>query len=207
MSDQTPASPAPTTKAAEQRARRGGMTKYAVLLALGLGLLGAGSFATSSFSLDQGFTPAFGPGPGGGPCHGRGFWGGRGGGPGKFDPARAEQRADRMIRHIAVEIDATPDQQQKLRDIAKSAVKDMMPLREKMAATRQQARDLLLGTTVDPAAIEKLRSERMATRDELSKRMTKAFTDAAQVLTPEQRQKLSEMAPPRGQFWHRWFRG
>jgi Spy/CpxP family protein refolding chaperone len=182
------------------------MAKYAVLLAMGLGLIGAGTFATSSFSLDRGFTHAFGPGPGGGPCHGRAFWGGGPRGD-RFDPARAEQRTDRMIRHIAVEIDATADQQQKLRDIAKNAVKDMLPLREKMAGTRKQARDLLLGQTVDRAAIEKLRSERIATMDALSKRMSQALTDAAEVLTPEQRQKLSEMAPPRGRFWHRWFRG
>lgn len=202
MSNQTPASPALPTPAPGPRARRGGMAKYAVLLAMGLGLVGAGAFATSSFSLDQGFTPAFGQGFG----HGPGFWGGGPGG-GRFDPARAEERADRMIRHIAVEIDATADQQQKLRDIAKNAVKDMLPLREKMVGARQQARNLLLGQSVDRTAIEKLRSEQIANAEALSKRLTQALTDAAEVLTPEQRQKLSEMAPPRGRFWHRWSRG
>jgi protein CpxP len=200
----TPAFPAVSTPATEARPRRGGLAKYAVLLAMGLGILGAGAFATNSFSQGPGFMPAFGPGPGFG--HGPGFWGGGPGG-GQFDPARAAERADHMVRHIAVEIDATADQQQKLRDIAKNAVKDMLPLREKMAGTRQQARDLLLGQTVDRAAIEKLRSERIATMDALSKRMTQALTDAAEVLTPEQRKKLSEIAPPRGHFWHRWFRG
>jgi protein CpxP len=218
MSNQTPSTPSTpatpaspdlsTTPAAEPRARRGGMAKYAVLLAMGLGILGVGAFATNSFSQNPGFMPAFGPGPGFDPSfgHGPGFWGGGPGG-GRFDPARAAERADHMVRHIAVEIDATADQQQKLRDIAKNAVKDMLPLREKMAATRQQARDLLLGQTVDRAAIEKLRSERIATMDALSKRMTQALTDAAEVLTPEQRHKLSEIAPPHGHFWHRWFRG
>jgi protein CpxP len=200
----TPAFPAVSTPATEARPRRGGLAKYAVLLAMGLGILGAGAFATNSFSQNPGFVPAFGPGPGFG--HGPGFWGGGPGG-GRFDPARAAERADHMVRHIAVEIDATADQQQKLRDIAKNAVKDMLPLREKMAGTRQQARDLLLGQTVDRAAIEKLRSERIATMDALSKRMTQALTDAAEVLTPEQRHKLSEIAPPHGHFWHRWFRG
>ncbi len=215
MSNQTPSTPVTpaspdlsTTPAAEPRARRGGMAKYAVLLATGLGILGVGAFATNSFSQNPGFMPAFGLGPGFGHGfgHGPGFWGGGPGG-GRFDPARAAERADHMVRHIAVEIDATADQQQKLRDIAKNAVKDMLPLREKMATTRQQARDLLLGQTVDRAAIEKLRSERIATMDALSKRMTQALTDAAEVLTPEQRQKLSEIAPPHGRFWHRWFRG
>lgn len=202
MSNQTPASPAQsaTTPAAEPRARRGGMAKYAVLLAMGLGILGVGAFATSSFSQGPSFMPAFGHGFG----HGPGFWRT---GHGPFDPARAEERADRMIRHVAIEIDATADQQQKLRDIVKSAVKDMLPLREKMVGARQQARNLLLGQTVDRAAVEKLRSEQVANMDALSKRLTQALTDAAEVLTPEQRQKLSELAPPRGRFWHRWSRG
>lgn len=207
MSNQTPASPARSTTgaAAQPQARRGGMTKYAVLLAMGLGIVGLGTFATSSFSQDPGFMSAFGQGFG----HGPGFWRGGpfGGGHGTFDPARAEERADRMIRHIAVEVDATAEQQDKLRGIVKAAVKDMVPLREKMVGARQQARNLLLGQTVDRAAIEKLRSEQIANADALSKRLTQALTDAAEALTPVQRQKLDDIAPPRGHFWRGWSRG
>jgi Spy/CpxP family protein refolding chaperone len=112
-----------------------------------------------------------------------------------------------MVRHIAVEVDATADQQEKLRGIVKNAVKDMLPLREKMVGARQQARNLLLGQTVDRAAIEKLRSEQIANADALSKRLTQALADAADVLTPEQRQKLDNLAPPRGNFWRGWSRG
>ena len=45
--------------------------------------------------------------------------GGMMGGPfhmgGPLSPAAAEDRADRMVRHLAIEIDATPEQQDKLR--------------------------------------------------------------------------------------------
>ena len=195
MSDRTSASPMTTSAAA----RPGRLAKIAVVLALGLGLAGVGAFATTSFS--QGFGPPFGHGFG----HGHGFWRG---GPfgGGFDPARAEERADRMIRHISVEVDATAEQQEKLRGIVKNAVKDMVPMREKMFAARQQARDLLLGQNIDRAAIEKLRTEQIGTADALSKRFTQAAADAAEVLTPEQRRKLESLLPPVG-GWRGWSRG
>jgi periplasmic protein CpxP/Spy len=195
MSDRTSASPITTSAAA----RPGRLAKIAVALVLGLGLAGIGAFATTSFS--QGFGPPFGHGY----WHGPGHWHG---GPfgGGFDPARAEERADRMIRHISVEVDATAEQQEKLRGIVKNAVKDMLPMREKIFAARQQARDLLFGQSVDRAAIEKLRSEQIGTVDTLSKRLTQALADAAEVLTPEQRRKLEGLLPPVG-GWRGWWRG
>jgi Spy/CpxP family protein refolding chaperone len=183
-------------------ARPGRLATYAVLAALGLALVGIGAFATNSFS--QGFGPPFGHGMGF--AHGPGFWRGGPFGPGGFDPARAEERADRMVRHISVEVDATADQQEKLRGIVKNAVKDMLPMREKMFTARQQARDLLLGQSVDRAAIEKLRAEQVGTADALSKRFTQALADAAEVLTPEQRRKLEGLLPPAG-GWRGWSRG
>jgi Spy/CpxP family protein refolding chaperone len=178
-------------------ARPGRLAKITVALALGLGLAGIGAFATTSFS--QGFGPPFGH------WHGHGYWHG---GPfgGGFDPARAEERADRMIRHISVEVDATAEQQEKLRGIVKNAVKDMIPMREKMFAARQQVRDLLFGQSVDRAAIEKLRVEQIGTVDALSKRFTEALADGAEVLTPEQRRKLEGLLPS-ASGWRGWWRG
>jgi Spy/CpxP family protein refolding chaperone len=197
MSDQIPASPETTSAPA----RSGRLAKAAVIFALGLGLVGAGAVATSSFS--QGFGSPFGPGFGFG--HGPGHWRG---GPfgGGFDPARAEERADRMIRHISVEVDATAEQQEKLRGIVKNAVKDMVPMREKLFAARKQARDLLLAQNIDRAAIEKLRTEQLAVADALSKRFTQALIDAAEVLNPDQRHKLDDILPPAGR-WRGWSRG
>jgi periplasmic protein CpxP/Spy len=195
MSDRTSASPTTTSAAA----RSGRLAKITIALALGLGLAAIGAFATTSFS--QGFGPPFGHGY----WHGPGNWHG---GPfgGGFDPARAEERADRMIRHISVEVDATAEQQEKLRGIVKNAVKDMLPMREKIFAARQQARELVFGQSVDRAAIEKLRSEQIGTVDALSKRFTQALADAIEVLTPEQRRKLEGLLPPVG-GWRGWWRG
>lgn len=138
--------------------------------------------------------------------HGPGFW--RGHGP--FDPARVEQGADRMVRHLAVEVDATNEQQEKLRAIVKSAVKDLLPLREKAVSARQRAHALLTQPTVDRAAIEAFRSEQMALAEAASKRFSQAVGDMAEVLTPEQRRKIDERLMElraRRDYWRPWHRG
>ena len=136
--------------------------------------------------------------------HGRwgphGFIGGMGG---RLDPAQAEDRADRMVRHLAIEIDATPQQQEQLRAIVKAAVKDLFPLREKVQANRERAQTLLTQATVDRAAIEAFRVEQLALADTASKRLAQALADAAEVLTADQRRKIDEHLTARRSFWRR----
>src|SRR5262249_18318455 len=120
---------------------RGRRTAWIVAGVIAAGLTGVA--ATTAFSQGPGFGPMS-------PVH---WHGGFMGGP--LDPAQIEDRADRMVRHVAIEIDATTDQQEKLRAIVKGAVKDLVPMRDKARAARATARDLLLQQTVDRAAIEK----------------------------------------------------
>lgn len=115
--------------------------------------------------------------------------------------AAVEVHADRMIRHLAVEIDATAEQQDKLRAVVRGAVKDLLPVREKLLTARATARDLLTQQTIDRAAIEKFRVDQIAVHDAASKRIVEAVADAAEALTPEQRRKLANMLPPRGGPW------
>ena len=128
---------------------------------------GMAAFASSAFS--QGFGP---------PWQARPFWGQT------FDPAAIEDRADRMVRHLSIEVDATPEQQERLRGIVRSAVRDLVPLREKAMNSRQRGRELLTQTTIDRAAIETLRTEQMALADQATRRVSQAIADAASVLTP-----------------------
>jgi Spy/CpxP family protein refolding chaperone len=122
-------------------------------------------------------------------------------------------RADRMVRHVAIELDATPEQQQKLEAIMKSAITDLAPMRDKIGTARQKVRELLTAPNVDRAQIEKLRAEQIATMDTVSKRIAQAVGDAAEVLNADQRRKLGEMLPPMGEpgrggpGWHMWRRG
>jgi periplasmic protein CpxP/Spy len=104
-----------------------------------------------------------------------------------------EAHADRAVRHLAIEIDATAEQQDKLRAIVHDAVRDLLPYREKIMAARATARDLLTRDTIDRAAVEKFRTDMLATHDAVSKRLVQAVADAADVLKPEQRRKIADM--------------
>jgi Spy/CpxP family protein refolding chaperone len=126
---------------------------------------------------------------------------------GRLDAAQAENRADRMVRHLAIELDATAEQQDKLRAIAKGAVTDLVPLRDKAQSARERARSLLTQPAIDRAAIETFRAEQLALADEASRRIAKALADAAEVLTPEQRRKIDEHIEWRRSHWRGWHRG
>lgn len=122
---------------------------------------------------------------------------------GTMDPAQMDEHVQRMVKHLAVEVDATPEQQEKLNAIAKSAAHDLAPLRGNMKRTRQQVLDLLSAEKVDHAAIENLRTQQLAIMDTASRRLTEALADAADVLTVDQRKKLAERARNFGHHWHR----
>jgi protein CpxP len=124
-----------------------------------------------------------------------------------IDPAKVDTHVERMIKHFAVEVDATPAQRDKLTVIAKAAAKDLLPLRGKLQSGHQQALAIAGAATVDRAAIEKLRGEQIALADTASKRMTQAMADAAEVLTPEQRQKLAQRMKERSEHRRFWQRG
>ena len=133
-------------------------------------------------------------------------WHNGGGFGGPLSPAQVDDRIDRASKHIAIELDATADQQVKIANIAKAAVADLRPLHEKAHAARAQAVTLLTAPTIDRSAIERLRAEQIGLAETASKRIAQALADAAEVLTPEQRRKVSEwmtVGPP----WFRWHHG
>jgi Spy/CpxP family protein refolding chaperone len=173
-------------------------TPVLVAGALAVGLTGA--VATTAFA-DGGFGP--------------GMWrhgwhqGFRDGGP--IDPAQIDRMIERGVKHLAVEIDATPEQTTKLVEIAKSAVADLRPLRDQLRDARKEGRELLSAPTLDRAQIETFRAKQMAVTEEISKRVAQAIGDAAEVLTPEQRaelgSKIERFGDFRGGFHRGWRRG
>jgi periplasmic protein CpxP/Spy len=109
-----------------------------------------------------------------------------------LDPARMDARIERRVERLARKVEATPEQRTRLIEIAKSAASDLRPLREKVREARKRGMALLAAPTVDRAAIEKLRAEQIAAADAASRRMSQALADSAEVLTPEQRQKVAQ---------------
>ncbi len=114
---------------------------------------------------------------------GRG-WGGPGrGGMMGFGP-------ERMINFALGSVGATSEQRLKITEIAQGAMNDLRPLRDRRQTIGLKVAILLKADTVDRAAIEKLRAEEFAAYEAGSKRAAQAMADAAEVLTPQQRQQL-----------------
>lgn len=179
---------APPTADRPRSTGRGRRATLVLAGALALGL--TGTLATAALSDGFRFGP---PAWHGGGWHGGGWGGGFPGfRSGQMDPAAVEDRVERMVKHLAVELDATSEQQDRLVAIAVAAVKELAPMREQMQAAHERARTLLTAPTVDRAAIEAFRAEQLAAADQLSRRIAQAIGDAAEVLTAEQRQTLGE---------------
>jgi periplasmic protein CpxP/Spy len=115
-----------------------------------------------------------------------------------------DERIEKMVKHLAVEIDATPEQQQKLTAIAKGAARDLAPMRNQATDLRKQATELLSAPSVDRNALERLRASKLQHADAASRRITQALGDAAEVLTQEQRKKLAEHAARMGHRHRHW---
>jgi protein CpxP len=132
----------------------------------------------------------------------------RGGGPfgSPLTPAQIDDRIERITKHMAIELDATADQQVKIANIAKAAAGDLRALREKAQAARSQAVTLLTAPTIDRTAVERLRTEQIGLAETASKRIAQALADAAEVLNPEQRRKVADWIALGGP-WSHWHRG
>lgn len=121
--------------------------------------------------------------------------GGHGFGPGGFGMRGfGEHRLGGMLEQI----EATKDQETKIWAIIDETRSDLRPIGADMRDARGQLVQLLTAPTIDTAAVEKLRAERIAAIDEASKKAVASIVEAAQVLTVEQRAKLATELQQRG---------
>jgi periplasmic protein CpxP/Spy len=201
MTNQDNGAPAPPE--APHGERRGGGRGRGVMIVLALAAGLAVGVLSTALAEGYGWHPGF--MGGGGWHHGLMGWhhGGFMGGP--LDPAQIDQRIERMTKHMAIELDATLDQQAKVAGIAKSAVHDLLPLREKAQAARGRAVALLTAPTVDREAIERLRADQLGLAETASKRIAQALADVSDALTLDQRKKIGdwiESFGPRSRWHH-----
>lgn len=121
----------------------------------------------------------------------------------------ATDRAARLARHLAVEVNATYEQEQKLVTIAKGVASDVYGLRREMIDARNKGLDLMKAPTVDRTAVEAFRTEQMTRLDAISKRLSTAVADASEILSPDQRTKLVNRIEDfrNGRWWRHWHRG
>ncbi|MCP4382909.1 MAG: hypothetical protein GY798_16065 [Hyphomicrobiales bacterium] len=163
----------------------GGRRRIVGIVAAGLIAVGvAGAFAGSAMSEDRGW---------GSKWHGSGHHGMMF--KASLDPAEVDEKVGRMVQHLAIEIDATDQQTEQLTTIFVSAAQDLLELR-KQAGDRGEAAaeliELLSGATVEPAAIEAFRAEKMALADQASRLVADTLVNAAEVMTPEQRTEIGD---------------
>lgn len=163
-------------------ARKGARRKFFGGLALG-GLLGA--LAATSFNVwSQGAQDGGGPG--------RGCWGHKR--MSALTPEERAARADFATQWVLSRVDATPEQKTRIQAIVQDAIKDLSQVREQHMKNRQAFMDALSQPTVDREALKQIRQSEMQLAESASDRFVTAIADAADVLTPEQRGKLVEMA-------------
>ena len=106
--------------------------------------------------------------------------------------AEIEKQITRGVAHLAIEIDATDEQQKQIIAIVTPAVLEMKGKREEMRATGEEFAALLTAPVINKTAVDALRVEKLAEVDELSQEWINVVTEVAMVLTPEQRATISE---------------
>lgn len=89
------------------------------------------------------------------------------------------------------DVGATDAQRTQIKTIFEQARKDLATTHSAERDLFKQQMALLTAPSIDPIAIENLRVQLSADQEVVSKRMSQAMIDAANVLTPEQRAKLA----------------
>lgn len=166
------AAPAPAPAPASDKPR----SRWRRLGLLGLGV--AAITAVGAAAVSQ--RPAF--------AHGAGF--GHRSWQGAMDPAAMSRRIDSMAGWMLADIDATPQQKERVATILKAAANDLQPLRESHRQARRESLQLFAAAELDRAKLEKIRLEQMQLGETVSRRLLQAMMDAAEVLAPDQRAKL-----------------
>ena len=108
-----------------------------------------------------------------------------------FCAGNTDKHVARAVGWLVDDVKGTPEQEQQLTAIAKSAVADLCALKSQARENHLQAVALLTQETVDRAALEAVRAKQMELANAASSRLTRAVADAADVLTPSQRVDLA----------------
>jgi Spy/CpxP family protein refolding chaperone len=106
------------------------------------------------------------------------------------------------VQRMLAEVDATPEQREKIEAILKTAFHAIAPVHHSLADSHRDLHRILTAPVIDRAALEELRASLMAEVDQASRTAVNALADAAEVLTPEQRAKLAAMHHPEAHGQH-----
>lgn len=113
---------------------------------------------------------------------------------GATDPAAVSERASFMTEWVLRKVDASDEQQQQVKAIVEATISDLFPLKDQHRANRDAMRTILSAPTIDRQALENIRQSELQLVETMSSTIVEAVANAAEVLTPEQRTQLAELA-------------
>jgi Spy/CpxP family protein refolding chaperone len=109
-------------------------------------------------------------------------------GPMSADPQHHLEHLNAMLAKVG----ASEDQKKQIEGILRPAFDEMKAAHDAHAATFRQFHESITAPSIDRARIETLRADGIKSLDEASRRVVTAITDAAEVLSPEQRAALAK---------------
>jgi Spy/CpxP family protein refolding chaperone len=112
-------------------------------------------------------------------------------GAGQWHHGRGGERMGFPLHHLLGAAGATEAQKAQIKAIFVGLRPQMQSLRTERMKVHQQLAQALTAPTVDPGTVERLRQQQVKLADQSSALMTQGLVKASQVLTPEQRQKVS----------------
>jgi Spy/CpxP family protein refolding chaperone len=111
-----------------------------------------------------------------------------------MDPEVVRERTEFAVDWVLSRVDASEVQRDQVKTIFATSLIDLAPLIVEHKDNREAFATEFGKPTLDRNAIEALREAEMELAEQASSRLVTALTDAAEVLTPEQRTELLEMA-------------
>ena len=114
-------------------------------------------------------------------------------GSGHHGPMAGRETEDHLehMQAMLTKIGASDAQKSQIEGLLKPAFEEMKAAHEAHSAAFEQFHEAITAPSIDRAKIEALRAEQLKSLDEASKRMLTAITDAAEVLSPDQRAALA----------------
>jgi Spy/CpxP family protein refolding chaperone len=104
------------------------------------------------------------------------------------------ERSDFAVDWILSRVDATEEQRRQVKTIFGNSIDDLVPVVAEHRDHREAMIAELSKPNLDRDAIEAIRKSGLELVDDVSSRLVASFADAAEVLTPEQRTELIELA-------------
>ena len=105
-------------------------------------------------------------------------------------PEHMLERARHKVAWMLASVDASDEQESRVDAIVSDAIARLAPIRAQRRANRHEFVTELLRTDINRSALEQLRRNGLDLFDQSSTVMVDAVAQAAEVLTPEQREEL-----------------